>query len=160
MNKLVTSGYIAKLFKQADKNTIIRRPNLRRFAEQNDVEYYVHDTAWLINFDDFMSKINPQGKQVKCEMPLLRNKHDSLIRFNRTHKYAVDKHTIDRCTASDNVSKFLHGRIWIILSQNVPIQTVSKYMGHSDSTVTLEAYSHFIPDTQEKAVFALNNLTK
>ena len=29
-------------------------------------------------------------------------------------KYAVDKHTIDRCTASDNVSKFLHGRIWII----------------------------------------------
>ena len=122
--------------------------------------YYVHDTAWLINFDDFMSKINPQGKQVKCEMPLLRNKHDSLIRFNRTHKYAVDKHTIDRCTASDNVSKFLHGRIWIILSQNVPIQTVSKYMGHSDSTVTLEVYSHFIPDTQEKAVFALNNLTK
>ena len=160
MNKLVTSGYIAKLFKQADKNTIIRRPNLRRFAEQNDVEYYVHDTAWLINFDDFMSKINPQGKQVKCEMPLLRNKHDSLIRFNRSHKYAVDKHTIDRCTASDNVSKFLHGRIWIILSQNVPIQTVSKYMGHSDSTVTLEVYSHFIPDTQEKAVFALNNLTK
>ena len=75
MNKLVTSGYIAKLFKQADKNTIIRRPNLRRFAEQNDVEYYVHDTAWLINFDDFMSKINPQGEQVKCEMPLLRNKH-------------------------------------------------------------------------------------
>ena len=114
MSKLVTSGYIAKLFKQADKNTIIRRPNLRRFAEQSGVEYYVHDTAWLINFDDFMSKINPQGEQVKCEMPLLRNKHDSLIRFNRTHKYAVDKHTIDRCTASDNVSKFLHGRIWII----------------------------------------------
>ena len=46
-----------------------------------------------------------------------------------------------------------------VLSQNEPIQTVSKYMGHSDSTVTLEVYSHFIPDTQEKAVFALNNLT-
>ena len=51
-------------------------------------------------------------------------------------------------------------RYSILLSQNVPIQTVSKYMGHSDSTVTLEVYSHFIPDTQEKAVFALNNLTK
>ncbi len=33
-------------------------------------------------------------------------------------------------------------------------------MGHSDSTVTLEVYSHFISDTQEKAVFALDNLTK
>ena len=31
-------------------------------------------------------------------------------------------------------------------------------MGHSDSTVTLEVYSHFIPDTQEKAVFALITL--
>lgn len=48
----------------------------------------------------------------------------------------------------------------LLLSQNVPIQTVSKYMGHSDSTVTLEVYSHFIPDTQEKAIFALNNLSQ
>lgn len=48
----------------------------------------------------------------------------------------------------------------LLLAQNVPIQTVSKYMGHSDSTVTLKVYSHFIPDTQEKVVFALNNLTR
>ncbi len=46
----------------------------------------------------------------------------------------------------------------LLLSQNVPIQTVSKYMGHSDSTVTLKVYSHFIPDTQDKAINALNNL--
>ena len=46
----------------------------------------------------------------------------------------------------------------ILLSQNVPIQTVSRYMGHSDSTVTLHVYSHLIPDTQEKALNALNNL--
>ena len=46
----------------------------------------------------------------------------------------------------------------LLLSQNVPIQTVSKYMGHSDSTVTLKVYSHFIPDTQDKALNALNRL--
>ena len=46
----------------------------------------------------------------------------------------------------------------ILLSQNVPIQTVSKYMGHSDSTITLQVYSHFIPDTQEKAVSAINSI--
>lgn len=46
----------------------------------------------------------------------------------------------------------------LLLSQNVPLQTVSKYMGHSDSTITLQVYSHFIPDTQEKALNALNNL--
>ncbi len=48
----------------------------------------------------------------------------------------------------------------LLLSQNVPIQTVSKYMGHSDSTVTLKVYSHFIPDTQDKAINALNNITE
>lgn len=46
----------------------------------------------------------------------------------------------------------------LLLSQNVPIQTVSKYMGHSDSTITLKVYSHFIPDTQERVVNALNNI--
>ena len=46
----------------------------------------------------------------------------------------------------------------LLLSQNVPIQTVSKYMGHSDSTVTLQVYSHFIPDTQEKVITALNKI--
>lgn len=45
-----------------------------------------------------------------------------------------------------------------LLSQNVPIQTVSRYMGHSDSTVTLEVYAHFIPDTQEKVIDALDKL--
>lgn len=48
----------------------------------------------------------------------------------------------------------------ILLSQNVPIQTVSKYMGHSDSTVTLKVYSHFIPGTQDKAIQALNAIIK
>ena len=46
----------------------------------------------------------------------------------------------------------------LLLSQNVPIQTVSKYMGHSDSTVTLKVYSHFIPDTQDRALSALAKL--
>ena len=48
----------------------------------------------------------------------------------------------------------------LLLSQNVPIQTVSKYMGHSDSTVTLKVYSHFIPDTQDKAIQALDAIIK
>lgn len=47
----------------------------------------------------------------------------------------------------------------LLLSQNVPIQTVSKYMGHSDSTITLKVYSHFVADTQDKVLNALNNIT-
>jgi integrase len=47
----------------------------------------------------------------------------------------------------------------LLLSKNVPIQTVSRYMGHSDSTITLKVYSHFIPDTAAKALYVLDNLT-
>ena len=46
----------------------------------------------------------------------------------------------------------------LLLSKNVPIQTVSKYMGHSDSSITLQVYSHFIPDTQERVISALNSI--
>lgn len=46
----------------------------------------------------------------------------------------------------------------ILLAQNVPLQTVSRYLGHSDSTVTLQVYAHFIPDTQEKVINALDKL--
>ena len=46
----------------------------------------------------------------------------------------------------------------ILLSQNVPIQTVSKYLGHSDSTITLEVYSHFIPETKDLVQDALNKI--
>ena len=38
------------------------------------------------------------------------------------------------------------------------IQTVSKYMGHSDSTVTLKVYAHFIPDTASRAMDAFAKL--
>lgn len=48
----------------------------------------------------------------------------------------------------------------LLLAQSVPIQTVSKYMGHADSTTTLKVYSHFIPDTQEKVIDALDSITK
>lgn len=47
----------------------------------------------------------------------------------------------------------------ILLSLGVPIQTVSRYMGHSDPTITLKVYSHFIPDTQETALLALSSIT-
>ena len=47
----------------------------------------------------------------------------------------------------------------ILLSQGVPIQTVSKYMGHSDSSITLNVYSHFMPESQDITMSVLNKFT-
>ena len=47
----------------------------------------------------------------------------------------------------------------LLFSQNVPIQAVSRYMEHSESTITLQVYSHFIPDTQGIAINVPNKIT-
>lgn len=44
----------------------------------------------------------------------------------------------------------------LLLTQSIPIQTVSRYMGHSNSTVTLKVYTHFIPDTQIQFLETIN----
>ncbi len=47
----------------------------------------------------------------------------------------------------------------IMLARNVPVNTVSKYMGHADPTITLKVYAHFIPDTVDTALLILSELT-
>ena len=47
----------------------------------------------------------------------------------------------------------------IMLAKNVPVNTVSKYMGHADPTITLKVYTHFIPDTVDTALCVLSELT-
>ena len=66
-----------------------------------------------------------------------------------------EKHSLKKVTCHG----LRHTYCSILLSQGVPIQTVSRYMGHSDSTVTLQVYAHFVPDTQEIAIDALDKLT-
>lgn len=73
-------------------------------------------------------------------------------------------HVLARIQEKHNLKKVTchglrHTYCSILLSQGVPIQTVSRYMGHSDSTVTLQVYAHFVPDTQEIAIDALDKLT-
>lgn len=99
--------------------------------------------------DDFEYKLNDYYLAVNMyREPLYNNTISSWLRsFEHIHNFKkVSCHGLRHTYCS------------LLLSQNVPIQTVSRYMGHSDSTITLKVYSHFIPDTQEKVVNALNNL--
>ena len=91
----------------------------------------------------------------------LKAKIQALGRDPQTDKQKVCYKTVKNDNDLKHVSchGLRHTYCSILLSQNVPIQTVSRYMGHSDSTVTLQVYSHFIPDTQEKALTALDKLS-
>ena len=86
---------------------------------------------------------------------------DRCASYNLNKKGAkIGKETAERKWGLKHVTchGLRHTYCSLLLTQNVPIQTVSRYMGHSDSTITLKVYSHFIPDTQGIAVNALNQL--
>ena len=112
--KLVGSGYIMRLFKAVDKETIIRRPNLRRFARDNDVTYYIVESTWLIDIDGFMKAIAPKEYPSNATMPRLRNIKTSVDEYNQSHEQQINKHVVEKCMKSDKVFKYLHGRKWII----------------------------------------------
>jgi integrase len=43
----------------------------------------------------------------------------------------------------------------LLLSKDVNLKVVSEMLGHSSISVTLDIYSHLLPDMQEKAAAAL-----
>ena len=132
---------------------------------------------------------DPKTRTSKRTIPLPQDLVDDLIKFQDWFREADDKFDehLDSVYVVSNVyrepaglgvvqqwlSKFQeqngfkhvcchglrHTYCSILLTQNVPIQTVTKYLGHSESTVTLEVYSHFMPDTQERALNALDVIT-
>ena len=113
--KLVSSGDIWRLFLEADEKTIIRRPNLRRFARDNGVEHYIYDGKWLINKEEFLRAINPRNISVRETMPRLRTKNSAVREWNDAHKRVkIDKHIVDICMQDESVFKIKRQNLWLI----------------------------------------------
>ena len=113
--RLVTSGDIWRIFKEADKDTILRRPNLRRFAKDNGIEYYIIGDKWLINKEEFFRAVTPKGELEHQDVPRMRCIKSAVNEWNTTHKRVkIDKHVIEKCIASDAVFKMKRENVWLI----------------------------------------------
>ena len=53
---------------------------------------------------------------------------------------------------------FRHSHATLLLSKGVPVTVISKRLGHSDISMTLNTYSHLIPEDEDKAVNLINQL--
>lgn len=53
---------------------------------------------------------------------------------------------------------FRHSHATLLLSKGIPITVISQRLGHADMTMTLNTYSHLIPEDENKAVNLINNL--
>ena len=113
--RLATSGEICSIFKEADEGTIVRRPNLRRFARDNGVEHYVVGGRWLINKEEFFRTLTPKGELEHQDVPRMRCIRSAVNEWNSTHKRVkIDKHVIEKCMTSDDVFKIKRDNVWLI----------------------------------------------
>jgi integrase len=51
-----------------------------------------------------------------------------------------------------------HACATLLLSEGVPVKVVQEVLGHSSASVTMDVYSHVLPDMQEKAAAAMDEL--
>ena len=116
MRNILTSGEIQRMFLE-DENTIIRRPNIRKFCLDNDIFMEIHEKAWLIDYQTFMKKINPQKIKKHYKLPKMRSIHQCVKLWNKTHRYMgqmIDKHMIERFFNDERVFAYHHGNRWVI----------------------------------------------
>lgn len=113
--KIATSGDILKIFKSEDSETILRTTNIRTFTKQNNIKYHIVGQIWAIDFEDFMSKINPYKNLNHYPIPRIRTIASSFKEFNKTHKTQINNHMVERCLARNKKIPYIkYGRIWLI----------------------------------------------
>lgn len=58
------------------------------------------------------------------------------------------------------IHDFRHSHASLLVSKGIPITAIAKRLGHSDTNMTLNTYSHFISTDEEKAISCLEELDK
>lgn len=101
--RFVTSGYLQRLFAEQDKETILRRPNIRRFVLQYKVPYEQHKKAWLIDFNAFIKAIAPKKYPIQEGVPKVRRIENALKEYNASHKQNATMDDVKACLKSGNV---------------------------------------------------------
>ena len=113
----MTSGELQRMFLAEDEKTIIRRPNCRKFCLDNDIYMEIHEKAWLIDYKDFMEKVNPKKLKKHYKQPKIRALTECVTIWNKSHRREgkiIDKHMVERFLKDKDLFKFHHGNRWFI----------------------------------------------
>ena len=106
----------------------LRKPNLRYFARDNGVEHYVYDAAWLINFEQFMKKLNPKNMTEHYSLPRMRQRNASVRLWNREHpRCQIDKNVVEACVTDERVCFYKRDRTWVINYDQLEV-VIAEYM--------------------------------
>lgn len=112
--KKSTTGEIYRTFLKEDKDTMIRRTNMRTFAAQKNVKHTVCQRKWLIDMNDLLSKLNPNNISKHYDVPRLRTKISAQNDWNSHHRTKIKHHIIDQICDAKKVFVYHHGQVNII----------------------------------------------
>ena len=128
MARLATSGELFTEFFIGDEKTIIRKPNLRRFAMENGIEHYVYEKAWLINREQVLKALNPKNIQERYALPRIRHKQTAVRLWNSEHPdKLIDKHIVEICVLDERVFFYKRENTWLINYDQLEV-VISEYM--------------------------------
>lgn len=124
--RFVTSGYLQRLFTEQDKETILRRPNIRRFVLQYNVPCEQHTKAWLIDFNAFMKAIASKKFLAQEGIPKVRRIENALKEFNVAYKQKATMDDVKACLKSGNVFYYSYRGRTIVNYEELEIE-LKKY---------------------------------
>ena len=100
------------------------------------------------SFDDNVIFIQDDGSPIDLSTP--RHKFAEIIDlYNATREKEEDKLPHIR------LHDLRHTNATLLLSQDTDIETVSRRLGHSKASITLDIYGHALPENDKKASDAL-----
>ena len=110
-----TSGEIYRAFLENDPQTIVRKPNLRRFVQQYGLHHFILNDKWIIDFPAFAAAVNPKAIKHHMSQPRLRAHDDAVFDFKRLHPHLhVSLQMIEQQLCSPEVFSIKNGKRWII----------------------------------------------
>ncbi len=112
--RITTTGNLLKLFHKYDKDTMLRKRNIRKFIVDN-VKYQKSGQMFIVDGDDFMNKVNPKQIDIHYSIPRIRTITSAVKEFNKTHPTQINIHIIEKCLAENsNISYYKGARLYLI----------------------------------------------
>ena len=120
-----TSGEIYRAFLENDPQTIVRKPNLRRFVQQYGIHHFILNDKWIIDFPAFAAAVNPKAIKHHRSQPRLRAHDDAVFDFKRLHPHLhVSLQMIEQQLCSPEVFSIKNGKRWIINYDELELATL------------------------------------
>ena len=84
---------------------------------------------------------------------------DFIFRFNKaSYRYNFKNATIKVLGRDLRVHDLRHSHASFLINNGVDILLISKRLGHSNTAMTLNVYSHLYPDRENEAINLINKL--